>query len=242
MATVAPEKQIHPLPAIAFNGVVKGDDVNARIGAIETEYAGYKFRSRLEARWAVFFDSLGVEWRYEPEGFEAGRTRYLPDFYLPELKVWCEVKAGDCIPECDATRMSDVLMSGAIEDVFKSYDDREPERTNRGLVLLGDVPESQGVVLHRIIQHSDKDGLVSLWCSFMKFDGAEVCFHVESCDGLLHIVRRMFVKKNIQTNPGAADGWSLDVRQIKEIDAAGSVAAYAAARRARFEHGRRGAV
>ena len=30
------------------------------IKAIETEYNGYKFRSRLEARWAVFFDALGV--------------------------------------------------------------------------------------------------------------------------------------------------------------------------------------
>lgn len=25
---------------------------------IETEYKGYRFRSRLEARWAVFFDTL----------------------------------------------------------------------------------------------------------------------------------------------------------------------------------------
>ena len=40
------------------------------IKAIETEYSGHKFRSRLEARWAVFFDSLGIKWEYEPEGFE----------------------------------------------------------------------------------------------------------------------------------------------------------------------------
>lgn len=40
------------------------------IKAIETEYKGYRFRSRLEARWAVFFDALGVEWVYEPEGFD----------------------------------------------------------------------------------------------------------------------------------------------------------------------------
>ena len=43
-----------------------------QIKAIETVYKGYKFRSRLEARWAVFFDALGVEWEYEPEGFELG--------------------------------------------------------------------------------------------------------------------------------------------------------------------------
>ena len=30
------------------------------IKAIQTEYNGYLFRSRLEARWAVFFDACGV--------------------------------------------------------------------------------------------------------------------------------------------------------------------------------------
>ena len=34
---------------------------------IETVYKGYRFRSRLEARWAVFFDALDIEWYYEPE-------------------------------------------------------------------------------------------------------------------------------------------------------------------------------
>lgn len=48
---------------------------------IETVYKGYRFRSRLEARWAVFFDALKLEWEYEPEGFELGKgIRYLPDF------------------------------------------------------------------------------------------------------------------------------------------------------------------
>lgn len=40
------------------------------IRAIDTKYKGYRFRSRLEARWAVFFDALGVRWEYEPEGFD----------------------------------------------------------------------------------------------------------------------------------------------------------------------------
>jgi hypothetical protein len=51
--------------------------------AIPTAYKGYHFRSRLEARWAVFFDTLGLEWDYEPEGFELDDgTKYLPDFFL----------------------------------------------------------------------------------------------------------------------------------------------------------------
>lgn len=64
------------------------------IKAIETEYNGYRFRSRLEARWAVFFDQAGITYEYEPEGFELeDGTRYLPDFYLPELDTHVEVKS-----------------------------------------------------------------------------------------------------------------------------------------------------
>ena len=63
------------------------------IKAIETEYNGYKFRSRLEARWAVFFDAAGIEYEYEPEGFElSDGTKYLPDFYLPWFKCYVEIK------------------------------------------------------------------------------------------------------------------------------------------------------
>ena len=54
------------------------------IKAIETSYNGYRMRSRIEARWAVFYDALGVDWRYEPEGYNLNGVYYLPDFYLPE--------------------------------------------------------------------------------------------------------------------------------------------------------------
>ena len=64
-----------------------------KIKAIDTYYKGYKFRSRLEARWAVYFDSIGLEWEYEKEGYEFDDgTKYLPDFWLPEVKMWAEVK------------------------------------------------------------------------------------------------------------------------------------------------------
>ncbi len=54
------------------------------IKPIETVYRGYRFRSRLEARWAVFFDALGVKWEYEPEGYHlSDGSMYLPDFWLP---------------------------------------------------------------------------------------------------------------------------------------------------------------
>jgi hypothetical protein len=55
------------------------------IKVIETEYKGYLFRSRLEARWPVFFDFVNIEWDYEKEGYEIAGQRYLPDFWLPEV-------------------------------------------------------------------------------------------------------------------------------------------------------------
>lgn len=66
------------------------------IKAITTTYKGYRFRSRLEARWAVFYDALGVKWEYEKEGYDLGEGNlYLPDFYLPDLKLWIEIKPCD---------------------------------------------------------------------------------------------------------------------------------------------------
>jgi hypothetical protein len=63
------------------------------IKAIETRYNGYRFRSRLEARWAVFFDALGIAYEYEKEGFDLGDGLwYLPDFWLSEYGYWFEVK------------------------------------------------------------------------------------------------------------------------------------------------------
>lgn len=80
--------------------------------AIETRYKGRLFRSRLEARYAVLFDALAIDWDYEPEGYDlGGGTWYLPDFFLrvpagdplrqkyPDAGYWVEVKP---IPPSDA--------------------------------------------------------------------------------------------------------------------------------------------
>ena len=68
----------------------------SELKAIDTEYRGRLFRSRTEARWAVFFDEVGLEWEYEPEGFELpSGARYLPDFKLMRKHgghCWVEVK------------------------------------------------------------------------------------------------------------------------------------------------------
>ncbi len=57
---------------------------------IPTEYKHYRFRSRLEAIWARFFDLVGWPWKYEPFDYDG----YIPDFVLllPAGHVLVEVK------------------------------------------------------------------------------------------------------------------------------------------------------
>jgi len=62
---------------------------------IETYFNGNRFRSRLEARWALFFNEISVRYEYELEGYELGAIgRYLPDFFLPRFEsgLWVEIK------------------------------------------------------------------------------------------------------------------------------------------------------
>jgi hypothetical protein len=59
---------------------------------LQTKYNGVLYRSRTEARWAVFFDVAGIRVEYEPEGYRLESVDYLPDFYAPDLNVFFEVK------------------------------------------------------------------------------------------------------------------------------------------------------
>lgn len=60
------------------------------IKAIPTRHAGVNFRSRLEARWAAFFDLLGWDYSYELLDLDG----WMPDFVLHGAKqrVLVEVK------------------------------------------------------------------------------------------------------------------------------------------------------
>jgi len=62
--------------------------VDYSIAAIPTEYRGRTYRSRLEARWAAFFDRLDLAHEYEP--FDLGA--WSPDFLLPEINTLVEIK------------------------------------------------------------------------------------------------------------------------------------------------------
>ena len=53
----------------------------ASIPAIPTTYNGVRFRSRLEARYAAFFDDLELEWAYEPLELSG----WIPDFSLVSM-------------------------------------------------------------------------------------------------------------------------------------------------------------
>ncbi len=93
------------------------------ITPIQTEYKGHWFRSRLEARWAVFFDTAGIPYRYEEEGYNVEGTWYLPDFWLPDQGCWIEIKGPP--PSSEELRTMKTLVRGT---------------GSRGYIIAGDIP------------------------------------------------------------------------------------------------------
>lgn len=82
---------------------------------IDTEYGGRLYRSRLEARWAVFFDAAWIRFDYEPEGFMLPSGPYLPDFFLrlfdpvhPGSGYWVEIKPRGLASDRAHTRLSEL--------------------------------------------------------------------------------------------------------------------------------------
>ena len=63
---------------------------------IPTWHADVLFRSRGEARWALFFDELNLKWEYETQGFDTDGHAYLPDFAVFAAcgTLWVEIKPG----------------------------------------------------------------------------------------------------------------------------------------------------
>jgi hypothetical protein len=100
------------------------------IAAIQTRYAGCHFRSRLEARWAVFFDDMGIPWQYEPQGFNIDGRNYLPDFLLTECQTWIEVKGDEHALDKPFLRTASMVLP---QGPFA----REP---GPRLMVLGDIP------------------------------------------------------------------------------------------------------
>lgn len=89
-------------------------DDHMRIPALPAKYNGITFRSRTEARWAVFFDFAGIPFQYEPEAYPLPSGNYLPDFLLelPNRKAWFEVK-GQRPDETEIDKLRELsLLSG----------------------------------------------------------------------------------------------------------------------------------
>lgn len=130
--------------------------------AIETRYSGCRFRSRLEARYAVLFDTLKIKWDYEPEGFElAGGRRYLPDFWLPlphqpGAGYWIEVKPLAPTPDeravlsllCESTGHRGLFLVGGPREGYALAHDHKAGRAmtlrwSPAIVACAPVPVSQ---------------------------------------------------------------------------------------------------
>lgn len=135
---------------------------------IPTLYSGVKFRSRAEARWAMLFDALGIEWQYEAEGFQLSTCWYLPDFWLPRLTVFaevkgsaqqwdiqCEIKASDLVKEsgrslviCDEVSIAGLIPKALVRDQslpwgYDEYWCNLPESALRDRLWLEKEPPSE---------------------------------------------------------------------------------------------------
>jgi hypothetical protein len=196
---------------------------------IETRYAGHRFRSRLEARWAVFFDALGIRWEYEPQGFViprsgGGSTPYLPDFLLPECGTWVEVKGSE-----------DSLDHGLMEDAAVHLPRAWGAPT---LLLLGPIPEP--------LPESEDLGWLGLsadTCDYgYEFDGP-VC--EDAYWGFGGFADRRAPERldiSSATAYQTEDAWLEPCHSHQSMNRYPGVPhAYTAARSARFEHGESGA-
>lgn len=211
------------------------------IKAIETVYKGYRFRSRLEARWAVFFDAANIKYEYEPEGFELDDgTRYLPDFYLPEYDWYAEVKA---------------RRDGAVDDLKRA--ERFVGDKIKVLLLLGNIPpKTEKDAYHYYVLYKNPvicDVMVSrVFCGLMRW------IDQEFYSGLTFIPD-YYVDMTFQKTTYILHESYLDATHDRDIeqgeyrisdafitdDDGGTEfinSCYDAARQARFEHGEHGAV
>lgn len=205
------------------------------IQPIPTTYAGCRFRSRLEARWAVFFDHLDIAWQYEPQGYLVGPDQkpYLPDFHLPSTNTWVEVKG-------DAEQIDFELLAQTVDPHTGLPGMRDSVLTKRGLLLLGAIPHvTQWLAHHPILQH--KTGLKGM-LTLTQFSPADTL-----TDPWFWADPDVFFETT-PSHPAQNEKWATYVRSHLNYRLGfwGGTApkeladAYTAARSARFEHGEQG--
>lgn len=91
------------------------------VKAIETIHNGCRFRSRLEARWSIFFETLGIDYQYELQGYDFDGIYYLPDFWLPVHQCWIEIKGPE--PTGDELRKAHLLSLHTGKPIFIFFGD-----------------------------------------------------------------------------------------------------------------------
>lgn len=187
------------------------------IKPIETWYKGIRFRSRLEARWAVFFDALDIRWEYESQGYVVDGRPYLPDFHLTEWGTWVEVKGA-------VTALDHALMLAAAQYLPGARDGRPT------LLLLGSIPQPGKVDIAwiglEVYDDPDHGQLV--------LDG-----HWGFGSGVLESVD---TSGATAVSCGDEHLWLEPTWAAGDQASPATNAAYRAARAARFEHGERGSV
>lgn len=213
------------------------------IKAIETRYKGYHFRSRLEARWAVFFDALGVKWTYEEEGFENDYgDRYLPDFTITQkrrigddLKFFAEVKGDPNAFVKDHDRMVRLLDFGGVLPGFADSGCSACFGTpTNGLFLLGEIPDaSEGhTIFHPLITH--RKGLSKYWASFYASCGDDFSPVAWTATGAFSLLCGIGSEDGLESS---SSKWDFQYKAIKlPLHSLSASDAYIKARSARFEH------
>ena len=190
------------------------------ITAIPTEYKGYRFRSRLEARWAVFFDACRVSWEYEPEGFALPNGQfYLPDFLLhgcagrSPSDLYVEVKGK--MTKADAEKIRQ--FSGVID--IDNHEVLNP------ILIVAGIPEGDDI---RDIEDFCHDWGYN---GFPGLKGGPYPFNFETIDG------DYFVAHPGINKDGQFELFGDDSNYTYDRDDAATLRAFKLARQARFEHG-----
>jgi hypothetical protein len=111
------------------------------IKAIETIYTSTRFRSRLESRYAVLFDALGIPWEYEAEGYFVNRQGYLPDFWLPGVGYHAEVKP------------KHVAIPDNVQAKLRTFN-ANPPSGSKGLILLVGTPARTTHGIKELCKHA----------------------------------------------------------------------------------------
>jgi len=162
-----------------------------------TWHGGIQFRSRLEARHALFFDELHLKWEYETQGFASDGQPYLPDFavFAATGTIWIEIK-----PSWDAD-------PDGIEK-FRRFAIQRPMPSRAALLVGPPSATATALVIGGSIDADDPalgpwedDSQTWRWCpAGQHFDLAQPgmfgsrlvedgCEHIRDNDGELKIIR-----------------------------------------------------